>query len=787
MSMQHIPEGQWLTLDSPAQDDHRFDVWGFIRRRKSIVIVLALIGAGLGYFLYQQQVPLYRSYVRIEIIHQASDRLFDGLLGDDVLEDATYVIPSSDVLGPACERLQAARLKTLQGLDRDEAIGFIRDTLGIEQLSQGVIELQYDGTDPADTPVIVNAIAEEYISRQKGTFESESEKLSRLLDTDRRDVERKLREAEQEYADFMKGAALLSSGSSTNQARSRLNALSQQIAELDIEEAQLRSRLEIMDRYLEDDTQREALLLLIGKDIDREKEEQAYQRLDPHVLHQQKLSDALLPWVLEAETLRQKVGPGHPRLIAMEKRIARIREEFARINEMIPEPEPPKEEQEIDYLAMYRRSLEHELSELTTQKAELEKMAAEALRDAHVVQNDEQTERILRRRVESLQDQYDAITSRIEETEVTAGMSGVHAELIEPARYGRLVYPKLIQFLGIGGLLGGLLGLGLGYIVELADSSFRKPEEIIREFGLPILGHIPFMKERRLKAARSDAFGGLDRIVVTAHLPRSRPAEAYRSVRTAICFSVAGDAHRVIQVTSPAAGDGKSTLAVNLAVSLAQSGKKTILVESDFRRPKVHRICGVANDVGIVDVLRGRAELTDVIQELAVDELSVLPCGRMPRDPSELLTRPEYESLLEVLRDKFDYVVVDTPPVLVVTDACSVAPRADAVIVCMRLGRHTRDFGRRAFDQLRDVGANVVGIVINGVEESDAYGYGSYSYSDYSRSYGRAAYTYAYADGHEAYFEEDEETVPVKRLISVPDEAVSGGNGAAERPGAPDV
>ncbi len=128
------------------------------------------------------------------------------------------------------------------------------------------------------------------------------------------------------------------------------------------------------------------------------------------------------------------------------------------------------------------------------------------------------------------------------------------------------------------------------------------------------------------------------------------------------------------------------------------SPEETILVESDFRRPKVHRLTDVSNDVGFVDVLRGDVELDDAIQTTSVKEFFVLPCGSRPNNPSELLSRPEYEQLLLVLREKFDVVIIDTPPVLAVTDPCSVAPRVDAVIVCMRLSRHTRELGRRTLN-----------------------------------------------------------------------------------------
>jgi polysaccharide biosynthesis transport protein len=764
MSLQQNTELPWLASEGMAHERAPLDVWGFVRRRKSIVFVLAVVGAGLGYFLFQQQVPLYRSSARMEVIHSSNEGMFDNLMGDDMLEDAMFIIPSPDVLRPAFQKKRLADCDTFRGMHEDDAIDFITLTLGIEQLSPGVIELQFDGGDPRDTPKITNAIANEYIARQMASFEGESEKLKKLLATDRKNIERQLLAAEQEYDEFVRNVTLLSSGSDTNQARARLSALNGQIADLDIQEAALVSQLELMEQKLREGGQRDALMLLIGKETDK--------RTDERYVSQRKMSETLLPWVIEATVLKQKVGAGHPRLKEVEKRIELIREEYGMMEGLITEPLP--EEQNSDYLAVYRLSLSHELEQLQTQRADLQEMATAAEQEAHLVQNDEQTERRLNRKIDRFQKQYDGIARQIEQTEVNAGMSGVRAELIAPAVYGSLVYPILYQFVGLGGFLGMIAGLGLGYLVELADCSFRKPDEIVREFGVPILGHVPYMKKERLKLDRAGDTGGMDRTLVSAYLPRSRPAEAYRSVRTAICFSALGEPHRVVQVTSPAAGDGKSTLAANLAVSLAQSGKRTILVESDFRRPSVHKITGVRNEVGIVDVLRGTAELADVIQEVSVEELCVLPCGRLPRNPSELLTRPEYESLLEVLRDKFDYVVVDSPPVLVVTDACSVAARTDAVIVCMRLGRHARDFGRRTLDRLRDVGANIVGVVLNGVEESDAYGYGSYNYSDYGRSYKNFAYAYSYAEENENCFAEEDETVSVKRLISAGDNTVSG-------------
>ena len=786
-SVHQNPDTQWAALEGAAAQGSTLDIWGFFKRRKSFVIVFAVVGAGLGYLLYNQKTPQFRSIAQVEVIHRVTENILQGLLGKDMLEDATYVIPSPNVLEPAYESHALARLETLRSLTKNEAVALISRGLTISQLSQGVIELQYTGTHPQDSTRITNAVAEEYIKRQTSSFETETEKLKRLLEIDREKIDKQLQIAEEDYEEFNQRARLLAATGDSSQARGRLSTLSAEISQLDIEEAELMSRLSLFNEKLGKGGQREALLVMIGKEF--EIEEDANNPTDLAMDHQRRrkiarmennrrMSEVLLPLVVESAILEQKVGAGHPRLREVRQRIELVRQEYTKLERLIsdldPEPEPvpaPLDDQtEVrpDYLVVYHQSLSHELEKLRAQRLDLKKLAATAEQEAFLVNKDEQAELRLLRKINRLEEQYSSIANKIEQTELSAEVSQVRATVIKPATAGFLVYPIVYRFFGFGGLLGAMTGLALGYLVELADRSFRKPDEVAREFGVPILGHIPYMKAQQTRGRQEREVGGLDPILVCANLPRSRPAEAFRSVRTTICFTASGDTHRVLQITSPAAGDGKSTLAANLAVSLAQSGKKTILVESDFRRPNVHKLTGVSNTIGIVDVLRQQVELVDAIQTVDVDELSVLPCGKRPGNPSELLTRPEYEALLDVLRERFDYVVIDSPPVLVVSDASSVAPRVDAVIMCIRLSRHTRDMGRRTFEQMRDIGANVVGMVINGVEQSDAYGYGAYNYSDY-RSYANPyayKYAYKYTYGSEAYFTEDEDTAPVKRLIA---------------------
>ena len=411
----------------------------------------------------------------------------------------------------------------------------------------------------------------------------------------------------------------------------------------------------------------------------------------------------------------------------------------------------------MDFLTIYLQSLREELLIIERQQTDLQVMAELEDVKARDLMKEEIEDSNRKNEMDRLSKLFNETTMQISEVQVNSGMGGVSAQVLAPARHGSLVYPVITQFLAMGGFLGAFAGLVLGYLVEVADRSFRKPEDIIREFGVPIVGHVPFMTADRLKAIDVTA-SKIDRTAISIHLPRSRSAEAFRAVRTAICFSAFGGTHRVLSVTSPAAGDGKSTLALNLALSLAQSGKRTVLVEADLRRPKVHKLTGVDNETGLVDLLRGEVEIDDAIQSTSVPDFFVLPCGKRPKDPAELLAKPQFEQLLQVLRERYDYVIVDTPPVLAVTDPCGVAARVDGVIVCMRLSRHTRDLGRRTIEQLRDVGATLTGIVINGVEERDAYGYGNYRYSDYRYYYKNYNYKYGEygsKDGREYYADEN--------------------------------
>ena len=219
----------------------------------------------------------------------------------------------------------------------------------------------------------------------------------------------------------------------------------------------------------------------------------------------------------------------------------------------------------------------------------------------------------------------------------------------------------------------------------------------------------------------------LDPILYAHHHPKSVEAESYRGVRTALYFNVHGKGHKVVQVTSPNSGVGKSTMAANLAISIAQSKKKVLLVDADMRRPSIHKLFGISSEVGLSSVIVEEVEPKDAIQATSIPGLSILPCGPIPPNPAELLTAPRFEELLGHLREQYDFVIVDTPPLLAVTDPSVVAHKVDGVFLNIRFTKNARPDAERAKEILHSLKAKVIGVVINDAEHLlnvGGYGYG---------------------------------------------------------------
>jgi len=302
---------------------------------------------------------------------------------------------------------------------------------------------------------------------------------------------------------------------------------------------------------------------------------------------------------------------------------------------------------------------------------------------------------------------------------------------INPAR------PKPVVVLALGSLLGLLLGAGVVLLQKALLKGVDNPEDIERVIGIPTYAAIPFTSAQRGLArtiARSKSSGAS----ILAEIEGRDPAiEALRSLRTSLHFALMDAVNNVVMFTGPSAGLGKSFISVNLGAVLAQSGKKVVIVDADMRRGHLHRYFGVSAGVGLSDHVVGDVDETKVVQRTHIAGLDMVTTGARPPNPAELLMHERFAALIKFLSSRYDYVLIDTPPVLPVTDAAIVGRLVGTTLLVLKSAEHPMRHIEETVRRLRQAGVQVKGALLNQMgARLGSYGYGSYGY----------AYAYKYED-----------------------------------------
>ncbi len=287
-----------------------------------------------------------------------------------------------------------------------------------------------------------------------------------------------------------------------------------------------------------------------------------------------------------------------------------------------------------------------------------------------------------------------------------------------------------------------MLGIGLAFFLQYLDTTVKTRDDAEQATGLPVLGYVPALREELNGDALSTERSGYDKLAIDR--PRSALAEAFRSLRTGLSFSMGTQGVRSILVTSPSPLEGKSLVSINLAITFAQAGKRVLLVDSDLRKPRIHRTFGLSPTVGLSNLLSSEdaVRLGDVVQKTEIENLYVLPSGPRPPNPAELLATERMRGLLSEMEEKFDRVIFDTPPVVNVTDATILMHFVGGGLVVVRGCTTQRDLARRASELLQGTQGRMLGVILNNADTpKGAYGYEGYYY--YSSQY------YYYGDSEE--------------------------------------
>ncbi|MCA9674641.1 MAG: polysaccharide biosynthesis tyrosine autokinase [Myxococcales bacterium] len=355
---------------------------------------------------------------------------------------------------------------------------------------------------------------------------------------------------------------------------------------------------------------------------------------------------------------------------------------------------------------------EAEVTRLKTEALELGPKAVEYNRLQRAEEADAQNFKIVQERLRASQLSARNQLGNIEENDAATLPSA-------PIR------PRMMLNVALAGFIFFFLGIGLAFGLEMLDRTVKTGDQVEQAINVPILGPIPLLKE-----IPSDPNRLAERDLYVYKHPTSRAAECCRSIRTNLLFSGADRALKVMTVTSPNPREGKTTSVIYLGTTFAQSNQRVLLVDTDMRRPRLHKSLGVPRGRGLANLLLHEGTYDDVIKTTEIPNLFVLPCGPTPPNPAELLLTQRFKDILGDLRERFDLILLDSPPMQAVSDAAVLARLSDGVVVVAEAGKTHREALVRSARQLRAVDAHIIGVILNDLDVSDRR-YGYYSYYGY--------------------------------------------------------
>ena len=740
-----------------------FDFVGAILRRKFLVIIFAILGVTGGYFYFNSETPVYTSAMRLMIWVQAPPSVVNGeLITQRVsIEKHQSLVVSESVLASAIKLGELDKPGKLSGapLSVGQLKGMVR-AVALDEGKSDSLMLTAQGTVPADLPVALQYVVEAYMavigedSQEAGRESVELiEKLQqKLADDQRSDKER--------YETLIAQLNLTTEnerGSWSNPFSKSLERLKEQKEKLTRQLRDTENQITQARAAIEVRTDRPDLVKLLAIQAKKYLQLQ-WNTGDPSQAQNaevsrgmQRFADKIARYeddiaLLEAdrvETLKL-VGQNHPSVVSIDSSL-QIKntllqkaqtdlEAFRSQLEAAPAPSAVNSEaSDRELLQLYSAAL---VRDRETQKSELDQTTAElAAIEAFwtKVSPDIIELNILKAKIDERRNAISKLLDKLSTINlVTNNYNSTKVRIIDPPSYGYQTYPRMSNFLTIGGIIGALLGAGLALIIDRADMSFRTPLQIQELVRAPVVCQVPKIEKSKLPAGYKGSH-----CLVTHLKPLSNSAEAFRSGRAALMYTASQINGKVFLFTSPTPGDGKSTISSNFALSLAQLGKKVILVDADFRRPRVAQYLGEDPKPGFCDHLNG-IPLEECIRTSTYhNNLSFLPTGGHPKNPGEIVIGNELNTLIHKLREQFDYVIIDSPPLNPVADSSALASMCDGVYMIIRIRRGGVVAASRARDQLDLVNAKLLGIIVNGLDNNPHYyDHGYYGYI-YQRGYGK--------------------------------------------------
>ena len=720
-------------IELSPREPHLYDYLLILRKHQWLILSFLVAVVTIVTIATFRMKPVYSSSAKIEIDRENTNILpfqgadsYDFMIDmDNYIETQTRILTSETLALQTIRSLglpgdsdgnrgtngsEAIALDSLKNQKLPPEVGSFLSNLSVRRIpNTRLLEVSFEATDPKMAAEILNAHLENYIQQNYKSRYEATAAASKWLEDELTELSIKVRRSEDARIEYERNNQIWNlddKNDKSNPSTERLSDLNRQLTEAQSESLKKQALFEF------------------AKSGDSDA---VPQLRDSTVLQglQAKKADLAVSYT----DLVNQYGPNYPKVQRLQAQMKEVDDQIARERKGI-----------ITQLeSEYREAKQHE--ELLSRALDQQKAEVNAMSEKMIQYN------ILKREAEANKSMYDSLQTKLKEAQISSGLKSSNIRIVDPAMVPTAPSrPAKARNIALAFLVGLVGGIGLALLREYLDNTVKTPDDVETLARLPSLAVVPAFGEGSAAAKRAGLFSTASRNghekrieLVAQHLPKSQMSEAFRALRTALLLSQPDHPPQVILVTSALPREGKTTAAANLAVTLAQLGDKTVLVDADLRKPGVGRLLnlGTGKYAGLSSYLAGVSTLDLVtIPHPAIPNLAAIPTGPLPPNPADLLSSHRLTEAIAELRKKFKFVVIDSPPIMAATDAVILSVQTDGVLLVVRSGETPKEAFTRTRDLLASVKCHLLGVVLNAVDSNAPDYYYSYRYYPYSYGYG---------------------------------------------------
>jgi polysaccharide biosynthesis transport protein len=588
----------------------------------------------------------------------------------------------------------SAKKNTNTALETNVIKAFL-DRLSVDHIRNShLVNIDFEAKDPVLAARIANAVAAAYVDWNLGLRLQSQKDSANFLDEQVKEQKLKLEASEQALQQYREkyGVAAINPRGAGKEGETIASQKMIQVASQLVEAQQ--KRIEAETKY------RKALELVKNPD----QAESIPEVVNNSLINQIKNQEVDL--LRKKAELAEKFGQKHPTMVALTQEMENLNwKKNQEIRNIVSSLKT-----QYDIAASQERSLKTAAYQSQAESIDQNKVAIQY--------------QVFQQEVESNRTLYDMLLKRLKETNVSEENKMISIHVVDPAEVPRSpAKPKTARNLLLAMVIGLMGGVGLAFFFEYLDNTVKTPDDLERHFDLPFLGPIPAFEIKKEDPTQD---------LIVLHSPKSSASESFRGLRTNILFSSPKQVPKVILITSSAAQEGKTLVASNLAVAMAHGGGKTLILDCDMRRPKLHKIFNAQRDPGMSNILVGETHWEKTIQQTRIENLYFIPSGPIPPNPAELVSSDLMEELINNLKGQYDRIIIDSPPITAVTDSVALSRKSvvDGLVMVIKVGEISRNIIGSSIRQLRNMKAHIFGAVLNDISFSKDQYY-SYHYSYY--------------------------------------------------------